>query len=348
VVVYSEMTDPNDVSDARLSRMPKAEIHVHLEGATAAPTWFEIAKRNGIEIPAKDLPQWEEHFKFRDFDHFIDVYVACTKFLRTPADYGTMVRRFGAQQAAQNIAYTETFVSCSLIPQTVDASAFLDALRDAAEDVEREHGVAIRYIADCSREIPASQGRVLDLAIEGKKRGVFLGIGLGGPEIGFPPELFADTWRAARAAGLHVVAHAGETVGTASVVGALESLGAERIGHGVMSLEDPQLLERLKRSQVPLEICPNSNYAVGVTPAGKPHQIRALLAAGINCTLNSDDPAMFETTLTNEYATLAAQDFTWDQLWALNKSTVEATFASDADKRALRDQWNAFAAEAVV
>lgn len=331
---------------ARISRMPKTEIHVHLEGATAADTYFEIAKRNGIEIPASDLPQWEEHFKFRDFDHFIQVYVACTQFLRTVDDYGLLVRRFGAQQAAQNIKYTETFVSCSLLPQQIDRSAFLDAIRDAAADVEREHGVAVRFIADISREIPASQARVLDLAIEGHKRGVFIGVGLGGPEIGFPPELFAETYRGARTAGLHVVAHAGETVGTASMIGALDSLGAERIGHGVLSLEDLELMERLRETQIPLEICPQSNYRVGVVKAGEPHQIRALKDAGVLVTLNSDDPAMFETDLNNEYRTLLSQGFTWDELWNINLATLNASFASDADKHALREEWNAFAAEA--
>lgn len=327
--------------------MPKAEIHVHLEGATAADTYFEIAKRNGIELPTQSLPQWMEHFKFRDFDHFIEVYVGCTKFLRTADDYGLLVRRFGAQQAALNIKYTETFVSCSLLPQQIDRSAFLDAIRDAAEDVEREHGVAVRFIADISREIPSSQAKVLDLAIEGHKRGVFIGVGLGGPEIGFPPELFAQTYRAARNAGLHVVAHAGETVGTASMVGALDALGAERIGHGVMSLENPDLIERLRATQIPLEICPQSNYHVGVAKPGEPHQIRALKDAGVYVTVNSDDPAMFETDLNNEYGTLAAQNFTWDELWDLNRSTLNATFASDRDKLAMKQQWDQFAEEAI-
>ena len=126
------MADHDDVVTARISRMPKAEIHVHLEGATAAATYFEIAKRNGIELATADLPQWNDYFKFRDFNHFIEVYVGCTKFLRTADDYALLVRRFGEQQAALNIKYTETFVSCSLLPAHIDRSAFLDAIRGAA------------------------------------------------------------------------------------------------------------------------------------------------------------------------------------------------------------------------
>jgi adenosine deaminase len=323
--------------------MPKAEIHVHLEGASTAPTYFEIAKRNGVAMAVNDLPQWNEHFKFVDFDHFIRVYVSCTKSLRSAEDYALMVRRFGEQQAALNVRYTETFVSCSLIGDSVDRSAFLDALRDTANEVERDLGVRIRFIADISREIPDSQSRVLDLAIEGHKRGAFVGLGLGGPEVGFPPELFIDTYRKAREAGLHVVAHAGETVGTPCIVGSLDGLGVERIGHGFLAIEDPALTERLRAMQVPLEICPQSNYRVGVIPAGEPHPIHRLRAAGVNCTINSDDPAMFETDLSNEYVTLADQGLSWDELWALNLATLEATFAGDADKRALREQYNEFA-----
>lgn len=328
----------------RIARMPKAEIHVHLEGATTARTYFDIAERNGIALAVADLPQWNEHFKFTDFDHFIEVYVACTTTMRTADDYALMVRRFGEQQAALNVRYTETFVSCSLIGNSVNRSDFLDALRDTAEDVERDLGVRIRFIADISREIPDSQSRVLALAIEGCKRGTFIGLGLGGPEVGFPPELFTDTYRQAREAGLHVVAHAGETVGTPCIVGSLDALGAERIGHGFLALKDPALTERLRETQVPLEICPQSNYRVGVVPSDERHPIFGLREAGVYCTVNSDDPAMFETDLNKEYVTLAEQGMNWDQLWALNLATLEATFASDADKRALREQWNEHAA----
>lgn len=320
--------------------MPKAEIHVHLEGATTAATYREIAKRNGVDLHTQDLPQFQDHFTFVDFDHFIKVYVASTKALRTADDYALLVERFAAQQAALNVKYTETFVSCSLMSDSLDRSAFLDALVRGSRDAQEKHGIAIRFIADISREIPISQDRVLPLAIEGFKRGAFIGIGLGGPEIGFPPELFERTYTAARKAGLRVVAHGGETEGTASVIGALDALGAERIGHGVLSLTEPELMERLRKQQTPLEICPQSNYRVGVVAPGAPHPIRQLLDAGICCTVNSDDPAMFETNLTNEYATLAAQGFTWDELWSLNLATLNSTFASDADKRALREQWS--------
>jgi adenosine deaminase len=164
---------------------------------------------------------------------------------------------------------------------------------------------------------------------------------LGGPEIGFPPELFEDVYARARQAGLHVVAHAGETGGAKSVRGALDALLSERVGHGVQSLEDAELLERLRREQTPLEICPQSNYRLGIVKAGEPHPIRALFDAGVRCTINSDDPAMFETDLNREYLTLAEQGFSEEELRQLSLATLQSTFLSDADKRALGERWKA-------
>jgi adenosine deaminase len=330
----------------RIAAMPKTEIHIHLEGATTAETYFEIAQRNGVELPAQSLPQWQEFFHFENFNHFIEVYVTSTKLLRRAEDYETLLRRFGAQQAALNVKYTEAFVSCSLIPQGAAADDFLEALRRGQDAVEREHGIRIALIADISREIPESRHRVVELAIAGHKRGVFTGLGLGGPEIGFPPELFTDAYASAREAGLRVVAHAGETGGAKSVRGALDALCAERIGHGVQSLEDEALIAHLRSEQIALEVCPQSNYRLGVAKPGEAHPIRALFDAGIRCTVNSDDPAMFETDLNREYETLAGQGFTWEELWTLNLSTLDSTFLSDADKRALKAQWEQFAIEA--
>ena len=325
--------------ESRIAAMPKAEIHVHLEGATTAETYFEIAQRNGVELPARSLPQWQQYFHFESFDHFIEVYVTSTKLLRQAADYELLLRRFGAQQAALNVRYTEAFVSCSLVPPGAAAGDFLDALRRGVDAVEREHGIRIALIGDISREIPDSRHRVADLVIEGHKRGVFIGLGLGGPEIGFPPELFEDAYARARAAGLHVVAHAGETGGAQSVRGALDALRAERIGHGVQSIQDAALLERLRRDQTPLEVCPQSNYRLGIVGHGQAHPIRDLVDAGVRCTVNSDDPAMFETDINREYLTLAQQGFGEDGLWDLSEATLDSTFLSDGDKRTLRDHW---------
>lgn len=326
--------------ETRIRAMPKAEIHIHLEGATSAKTYFEIAQRNGVTLPMQDLPQWQQFFTFRDFAAFIDVYVTSTRLLRKADDYTVMLERFAEQQAALNVRYTETFVSCSLLPQGVTHADLLDALEAGCESAQRRHNVRIALIADISRELPDSRHKVVDLAIEGFKRGVFLGLGLGGPEIGFPAALFSDAYERARAAGLHVVAHAGETGGAQSVRSTLETLRAERIGHGVQSLLDTAVVERLRQEGTPLEICPQSNYRLGVVPSGEPHPIRRLFDAGIHCSVNSDDPAMFDTDINLEYLTLADQGFSWDELWRLNLATLDATFLSDAEKREMKAAWS--------
>lgn len=327
----------------RLAALPKAELHVHLEGATTADTYYEIAQRNGVPLDASSLPQWQAFFQFTNFDHFIDVYVRSTRVLRTAADYELLMMRFGAQQAAMNVRYTETFISCSLLPDAMDRGQFLDTLVRAQQRILAEHGVIVRCIADMSRELPQTRHAVVDLAIEGKRRGAFVGVGLGGPEVGFPPENYADAYARAREAGLHVVAHAGETVGPQSIIGALDALHAQRIGHGVRAIEDPVLVARLREERIPLEVCPQSNYRLGVVAEGAVHPIRELMDAGVWVTLNSDDPAMFETDLTNEYVQLAAAGFSYDELFALSKATLDASFATAQDRAAVAGAWEAAA-----
>ncbi len=183
---------------------------------------------------------------------------------------------------------------------------------------------------------------MLEFVRKGWQRGLFLGLGLGGPEEGFPPELYEQVYAEARRQGLHVVAHAGETAGPASVWGALDSLQAERIGHGVRSLEDPALMDALRDRQVPLEVSPVSNYRLKVVPADQPHPIRQLVDHGLLVTVNSDDPSMFATDLNQEYRLLARQGFSWDELWQLNRNGLEASFLPEQEKAAYRAEWAAF------
>jgi adenosine deaminase len=323
--------------------MPKVELHVHLEGATDADTVWAMARRNSTPLPAATPDAWREFYAFRDFDHFIEVYTAAARAMCTPEDWAFMAERFAAGQAAQRVLYTEAFLSASLMLEALPPEALLDALAAGVAAGEARHGVRVRFIPDIARHVPHTQRAVLDFATLGRDRGLFLGLGLGGPEVGFPPELFRDTYAEARRRGLRVVAHAGETVGAASVRGAVEALGAERIGHGVRCLEDPAVVDVLRERQIPLEVCPTSNYRLKIVADGTPHPMRALVDAGLVCTVNSDDPPMFGTTLVDEYRLLARQGFSWDELWALNRNALDAAFLPDADRRALRatlDAWH--------
>jgi adenosine deaminase len=161
-------------------------------------------------------------------------------------------------------------------------------------------------------------------------------------ETGFPPQLFRETYAKAAAAGLHVVAHAGEVVGHESIRDAVNELGVTRIGHGIRVVESASLMAEMRAREIVFEVCPVSNYALGATPASAPHPMRTMVDAGLRCTLNSDDPAMFSTDLASQYALLAGQGFSWDELWALNCATLDATFMPDEQKAVYRREWEAF------
>lgn len=332
--------------DRRLRAMPKVELHVHLEGALDADAVWAMARRNGVPLPADTAEGWRDFYAFRDFDHFLRVYTAAAGTMRTAADWAFMAETFVAGQAAQHVRYTEAFLSASfMVGGPVPEPDLLDALADGVAAGEARHGARVRFIPDVARHLPDTQRAVLEFATRGHARGLFLGLGLGGPEVGWPPELFRETYAEAGRRGLRLVAHAGETVGAGSVRGAVEALGAERIGHGIRCIEDAAVVTLLRELRVPLEVCPTSNYHLGVAAAGRPHPIRALVDAGLTCTVNADDPGMFGTTLTDEYRLLAAQGFGWEELWQLNRNALDVAFLSDAERAAERARWDAWAAE---
>jgi len=333
---------PSDNLTRLLRRMPKAEIHVHLEGATSPEAIFRMAKRNHIELPVRSIEEWRQFYEFRDFDHFIDVYMLTVGCMNTPQDFFDMMVDFMSCQAQHNILYSEVFLSAALHIHRLPPGEILSALAEGAQKGSDLYGVQVKIIPDISRHTCMErdlQGPVLDFAIAAKDAGIGIGLGIGGKEIGYPSAAFKDTFDAARRAGLHVVAHAGETGDAAFMRDVLEVLRPERIGHGVHALEDPALVEDLRQRRIPLEVSPHSNYCTRVCPPDLPHPMRAMLDAGLFCTVNSDDPSMFSTDLTNEYVTLAAQGFSLDELWQLNLNGLEASFMPAADKTAMRWAW---------
>ncbi|MDA3935444.1 MAG: adenosine deaminase [Actinomycetota bacterium] len=335
----------SDAIDRLIRAMPKVEIHVHLEGATGPDTIWDMAQRNNVDLPAGSRQEWREFYEFRDFAHFIEVYISATSAMRTPQDFEQMVRDFAGRQAAQNIRYSEAYVSPQFhLDAGLSQEELLDALAAGSDSGWSEHKSRVRFIADISRQTEMRRDDVLPFALAGHERGgLVIGIGIGGIEEGHPPEQFETIFAEARRGGLHTVAHAGESAGPASVWGALRSLHAERIGHGIRSLEDPELIAYLRDTRIPLEVSPNSNYRTKLVPAGEPHPIRALVDAGVYVTVNSDDPPMFSTDLNNEYLTLARQGFSFEELWQLNLATLEASFLPENEKAVLRQEWMAFA-----
>lgn len=287
--------------------MPKVELHVHLEGAIQPTTLLALAQRHGVALPAQSVEGLRRWYQFVDFPHFIEVYLAVSGCVRTVDDIELIAREFLAGQAAQGVWYSEvTYTAFTHYHfKGLSFREQLAALNRARGWAGRELGVSMGLIIDIPRSVSAEDGLlVADWAIDGMGDGV-VALGLGGPEVGHPPEKFCAAFERARAAGLPSVPHAGETVGAESIWGALRALGAVRIGHGVRCLEDPVLVEELRAQQVPLEVCPTSNVCLGVVPSFAEHPLPQLLDAGLYVTINSDDPPMFNTTLTDEFVAVA-------------------------------------------
>jgi aminodeoxyfutalosine deaminase len=325
--------------------LPKAELHVHHVGSASPRIVSELAARHPGTVPS-DLDELRRFYTFRDFAHFIEVYLAVVDLIREPEDVRLLTYEVATEMAAQNIRYAElTVTPYTSVLTGIPIEEFVAAIEDARVSAERDHGIRLRWIFDIPGEfgVPAGEATV-DYALRHGPE-TLLGFGLGGPEIGVDRPQFKPVFDRARAAGLHSVPHAGETTGPQTVWDALRDLGAERIGHGTSSVRDPRLLDHLAEHRVPLEVCPTSNIATGAVARLEEHPIRQLYDAGVLVTVNSDDPPMFGTTLNREYA-IAAQLLDLDEagIGALAKNAVDASFLPGAGKTALRAEIDAYTA----
>lgn len=307
--------------------MPKVELHVHLEGSMQPETLLTLAGRHNVALPANTVAGLRQWYIFTNFPHFVEIYVLMSSCLKTPDDIELITREFLAGQARQNVWHSEVTYTALTIYKMLGISFEdqLAAINRARAWAKATHNVSMSITLDIAREVSPEDGMITaEWAISGLGRGV-TGMGLGGHEVGNPPEKHAAAFARALDAGLTSVPHAGETEGPASVWGALRSLKAVRIGHGVRSVEDPALLAELVERQIPLEVCPGSNVCLGVAPSLAHHQISRLLEAGANVTINSDDPPMFNTDLTNEWLA-CAETFGWgvDTLEKLSFNAVHA------------------------
>jgi adenosine deaminase len=339
--VYHACTPSQDLVQ-RLQAMPKAEIHVHLEGATSPELIFKMARRNAVPLPVATIEEWKAFYAFRDFNHFIEIYMLTVACMLTPQDFTDMVVDFMAQQAAQNIRYSEVFFSVALHLNRLPAAEILRALAEGLKQGKALYGVDAAFLSDISRQNCVekhAQRQVLDFALAARDLGIGSTLSIAGMEIGYPSALYQEVFDEARRQGLHVIAHAGETGDHRIVRDVLDVLQPERIGHGIGALGDPDLVAELHRRQIPIEVSPHSNYCTRVIPIDQPHPIRRMLDLGLNVTVNSDDPPMFSTDLNNEYVTLAAQGFTFEELWQLNRNGLQASFLEPDRKAAILREW---------
>ena len=327
--------------------MPKVELHVHLEGSIRPATLLALAERNGVTLPAGSVEELERWYRFSDFAHFIEVYFAICDCLRTPADFELITAEFLRGQEAQNIRYSEVIFTPFTHHKHVSMDDQVAAINRARAWAEEELDVTMALVPDISRNVrPIEHSlEVAQLALDNRDRGV-IALGLGGPEIDNPPELFAEAFDLVHEAGLPGLPHAGETEGPASIWGALEALHAVRIGHGVRCLDDPDLVRELRERQIPLDVSPSSNVCLGVVPSLADHPLPRLLQEGLYVTINSDDPPMFNTTLTAEYLRIYdAFDFDLAQIKAFVLNGVRASLLPEAEKRKMEAEFRGEFAE---
>lgn len=347
------MTTP-DLADF-IKRLPKAELHVHLEGAIAPETVLTLAQRNNLEdkLPAQDVEGVRRWFQYQDFDHFISIIITVQDLIRTPDDFSLIAYQLGADMARQNILYREA----TMTPHThidyqdkglsiEDVLSGLEAGRQQAKD---EFGVEIRWVFDIYRNLafqtseskydPGPAEKTLAYAQAGLDYGV-VSFGIGGSEVGAPASAFQETFLKAKHLGLLSVPHAGEVDGPQSVWASVLDLQADRIGHGVRSIEDPELVDYLADHHIPLEVNPTSNLRLHVYDSIENHPFQKLDQAGIPVTINSDDPPMFNTDLLKEYALVAdAFGYTAEDLVRFARNAFLAAGADLPTKKTLLDKF---------
>jgi aminodeoxyfutalosine deaminase len=283
--------------DDFIAQMPKAELHLHLEGSVEPETLHELD-------PSTPVEEFRAHYQYADFEAFLKAFAVISKRLRTPEDYALITRRLLERLASQNVQYAEIIVSAGVVLwKRQEFAPIFDAIGAAAASSP----VEVRWILDAIRQFgPEPAMEVAKLAAERADRGV-VAFGIGGSEVRGPAEWFTDVFAFAHEAGLHLTAHAGEGTDAKSIWGALE-VGAERIGHGIAAAQDASLMRHLRDQDIPLEICITSNLVTGVVKQIECHPVRQLFDAGVPIVLNTDDPAMFGCTLVGEYR-LAAEEF---------------------------------------
>ena len=310
---------------------PKIELHVHLEGTVRPETLLEIARRNDYALPADTVEGLAPLYDYRDFAHFIEVWILTTFALQTHQDFRQVVLDYAEEAAGHGAVYVEgIFSPAERAKRGVDWDEIFSGYCDGAEAARELHGVEVRMTPDIYRGASHEEAeQVVRYSAKYRERGV-VGVGLGGLEAEYPPEPYAPVFKRVRAEGLGSVPHAGEVAGPESIRGALDALGADRIRHGIRAVEDPALVEELREREVVLDVCPVSNVRTGAVASLEQHPLGRLLEAGVRCSISTDDPAMFDTDLTREYEAAAS-------LGANPQTAYEAGLAGalcDADTRA--------------
>ena len=326
------MTQPTTRS--WFERVPKVELHLHLEGAIPHDALWELVKKYGGESSVPSLEALRNRFQFQDFPHFIQTWIWKNQFLREYEDFTFVAEAVAADLAAQNIRYAEVFYTPSdFFRRGLKTQRLTEAIRAG---LSRVPAIELALVADaCRDDGPENALRIVSEINEVKNLGV-IGITIGGSEQTFPPEPFAPAFEKARSLGFHTSAHAGEAAGPDSIWGAIRSLKVERIGHGTRAIEDVRLMEYLARHKIPLEVCPLSNVRTGVVKSIDVHPIRTFIQQGLVVTVSTDDPKMFGNSLAEEYELLVDRlGFSRDEVRSLIIRGILSSWLPDREKLSL-------------
>ena len=324
---------------ALLRQMPKAELHIHIEGSLEPELIFALAERNGMSIPYASVDALRSAYAFTNLQSFLDIYYAGASVLMKSQDFYDMAWAYLVKAAQDNVVHAELFFD----PQThtargVSMETVISGLHRACVDARAELGVSASLILCFLRHLSEEAAfETLEQALPFQDK--FIGIGLDSGEVGNPPEKFARVFARCRELGFHLVAHAGEEGPPAYVWTALDLLKVERIDHGVQSSKDAALMQRLAKDRIPLTVCPLSNLKLCVVPDLASHNLRQLLDAGLAATVNSDDPAYFGGYLNENFTqTFAATGLTAPHAYTLARNSFDASFIEASDKQRYLDR----------
>lgn len=321
-------------------RLPKVELHLHLEGAIPYNCLWDLVDKYGGDPSVPDRQALERRFVYRDFPHFLETWRWKNGFLRAYEDFEHLAQAVARDLARQNVRYAEVFYSPpDFFYHGLKTQRLTEAIRSGLDKVAE---TKIALIADLVRDSsPAAATITLEQVNEVQDQGV-IGIGIGGAEQLHPPEPFGEVYARARRLGLHTTAHAGEAAGAESMWGAIRALQVERIGHGTRAAEDPALIEYLSEHQIPLEMCPLSNVRTRVVPTLQEHPVRRYYDQGLAITVNTDDPRMFGNSLAEEYRLLVEQlGFTRDEIRDLVLQGIRASWLAEGEKERLESEFRA-------
>ena len=327
---------------ALLCQMPKAELHLHIEGSLEPELMFAMGRRNGVAMAYADVQALRRAYEFDNLQDFLDIYHAGTLVLRTEQDFYDMTHAYLARAAADNVLHAEIFFDTQThTGHGLSAEVVINGLHRACLDARAQFGISASLILCFLRHLSeAAAFECLEQALP--LRDKLVGVGLASSEMGHPPEKFARVFARCRALGLRLVAHAGEEGPPAYIWSALDVLKVERIDHGVQAMKDPALMARLAKDRIPLTVCPLSNLKLRVFPTLAAHNLGRLLEAGIVATVNSDDPAYFGGYINQNFTqTFAALGLTAQQAYQLAHHSFSASFIDDALKRQYVDRLSA-------